>query len=189
MIGFTRATPRVSPSPAARTGPVPEWLGPQRALVLLALYAVVRLWLDGPAPLAVLAALNTFTADLGAAWLAALGTPMWRDGVLLTNGRGFAVEVHATCTALLPVLLLSLAIALHPSARVADKLSGILLGAMVVVLVNQARLVGVIWVGVHVPALFDSVHGVLAPVLLVALTSGYAAVWARVAASVRMAQQ
>jgi len=189
MIGFTLAAPRVTPSPGASSGPAAEWLGPQRALVLLALYAGVRLWLDGPSPHAVLAALNAFTADLGAAWLVALGTPMWREGMLLTNGRAFAVEVHASCTALLPVLLLSVAIALHPRARFADKLAGMLLGAMVVGLVNQCRLVGVIWMGVHVPAFFDMVHGVLAPMLLVVLTSGYAAIWARVAASVRLAHQ
>jgi len=104
-----------------------------------------------------------------------------RDGTLVLHAQGFATEVHQVCTALLPAVLLGAAIAMHPRARAGHKLAGVLLGAAVVVLVNQCRLVGVIWVGVQAPALFGLVHDGFAPIGLVALTTAYGWAWARAA--------
>ena len=54
-----------------------------------------------------------------------------------------------------------------------------LAGVACVVLVNQCRLVGVIWVGVHAPHWFDAAHGWVAPMVLVAATVASFLAWAR----------
>jgi exosortase/archaeosortase family protein len=162
------------PAPAAGTRAL-AW----RVSVLVALFALLHTLLERPALDAPLFALNVATAEAARAWLALVGVALGRDGTLLLHAQGFATDVHQVCTALLPAALLAVAIALHAHARVAHKFLGVLLGVAVVALVNQCRLVAVIWVGVQAPALFGLVHGWLAPAALVALTTAYGWAWAR----------
>lgn len=155
------------------------WLTLPRVGVLLAVYATLRLLMERLEPNAAVLALNVATAESALAWLAALGTPLAREGSLLLHGRGWVTEVHATCTALLPAALLCVAMAMHPRATVARRCIGMLCGVACVVLVNQCRLVGVIWVGVHAPHWFDAAHGWVAPMVLVAATVASFLAWAR----------
>lgn len=154
------------------------WLSGRRAAALLVAYLLLRRLLEQPAEALHLVALNALTADVALAWLAAAGLPLLREGPLVMHAGGFVTEVHQTCTALLPAAWLLAAIALHP-ARPAPKLAGMLLGLLLVTLLNQCRLVGVIWVGVQAPALFALVHDGLAPAALIALTLAYGLAWAR----------
>jgi exosortase/archaeosortase family protein len=147
--------------------------------VLLAIFAGLRWVLEWQAHDLHLVALNATTADVALAWLAAAGVSLVREGPLVMHAQGFVAEVHQTCTALLPAALLVAAIAMHRGARPGQKLAGMLLGVAFVAFVNQCRLVGVIWVGVHAPELFPAVHGWLAPAWLVALTAAYGLAWAR----------
>lgn len=153
-----------------------------RGAVLATLFCLLHTLLEQPALDALLFPLNTATADAATAWLALAGVALVRDGTLLLHAHGFATEVHQVCTALLPATLLAVGIAMHPRAGAGHKLLGILWGTAVVVLVNQCRLVGVIWVGVQAPSLFGLVHGWLAPAALLGLTLGYAWAWACVVA-------
>ncbi len=146
---------------------------------LVVLFALLHTLLERPALDAPLLALNAATADAAMAWLALAGVTLVREGTLVLHAQGFATEVHQVCTALLPTALLAAGIATHPHGSVGRKALGMLLGAAVVVLVNQCRLVGVIWVGVQAPALFGVVHGWLAPAALLALTTAYGWAWAR----------
>ena len=157
-----------------------RWLSGRHAAGLLLLYALLHRLLEQPAEALHLVALNAATADLALAWLAALGVQLVREGSLVMHAGGFVTEVHQTCTALLPAALLLAAIALHPDARPAQKLAGMLLGVLLVSVFNQCRLVGVIWVGVQAPALFALVHDGLAPAALVALTLACGLGWAQV---------
>lgn len=169
---------------AARAAGVAGASGPAwRVAVLVALFVLLHSLLEQPALDAPLFALNAATADAAIAWLALAGVNLWRDGTLLLHAHGFATEVHQVCTALLPAALLAVGITMHPRGSAGHKLFGILLGTLVVVLVNQCRLVGVVWVGVQAPALFGLVHGWLAPAALLGLTLGYAWAWARVVRS------
>lgn len=154
----------------------PAW----RVAVLVALFVLLHYLLEQPALDVPLFALNAATADAAIAWLALAGVSLWRDGTLLLHAQGFATEVHQVCTALLPAALLGVGIAMHPRGRASHKLLGVLLGTALVVLVNQCRLVGVIWVGVQAPWLFGWVHGWLAPAALLGLTLGYAWAWVHV---------
>ena len=155
-----------------------RWLSGRHAAALLGLYLLLRLLLEQPAEALHLVALNAATADVALAWLDGIGVHLVREGSLVIHAGGFVTEVHQSCTALLPAALLLAAIALHP-ARSAPRLAGMLLGLVLVTLLNQCRLVGVIWVGVQAPALFPLVHDGLAPAALVALTLGYGLAWAR----------
>jgi len=167
---------RAQPGGSGASAP---WLTGVGAGVLVAVYAALRLLLERSEPGAAVLAVNLATAGSALSWLAALGTPLARDGTLLLHAQGFVAEVHATCTALLPAALLCVAVALHPRASPARRFIGMLCGVVCVVLVNQFRLVGVIWVGVHAPPWFELAHGWAAPVALVTATAAFVVVWAR----------
>ncbi|KNZ34151.1 MAG: hypothetical protein AD742_01725 [Methylibium sp. NZG] len=158
-----------TPAPALS----PTW----RAVTLIVLGVLLHKLLEQPVLDAPLRMLNETTAAAAVAWLASAGLPLWRDGTLVQHAQGFVTEVHQVCTALLPALLLIAAIAMHPHGRAGHKVAGMLLGVVVVVLVNQVRLVGVIWVGAQAPGWFALVHGWLAPVVLVALTTAFGRAW------------
>jgi exosortase/archaeosortase family protein len=151
----------------------------RRAAVLAALFVALHAllqWraLDGP-----LFTLNTATADAAMAWLAAMGLTLTRDGTLVAHAGGFVTDVHQLCTLLLPAAVLAAGIAMHPHGRAGAKLAGALVGVAVVAVVNQCRLVGVIWVGVRAPDVLGLAHGWLAPAWLVALTLAYGWAWSR----------
>jgi exosortase/archaeosortase family protein len=152
-----------------------------RVATLVALCLLLHSLLEWPALDAPLFALNAATADGAIAWLALAGVALVRDGTLVLHAQGFATEVHQVCTALLPAALLAAVIAMYPRASAGHKLAGMLLGVAVVALVNQCRLVGVIWVGVQAPALFGLVHDWIAPIVLVALTTAYGGAWVQAA--------
>jgi len=149
------------------------------AAVLLCLYGGLQVLLEGPVPALQTTALSLATADVAVGLLSVLDLPLVRQGLLLLHADGFVTEVHATCTALVPAALLVAAIALHRGTRPGQKLAGMLGAVALVVLVNQVRLVGVIWVGVNVPVLFPLVHGWLAPIALIAFGAAYWLAWVR----------
>jgi exosortase/archaeosortase family protein len=169
-----RAPPAPAAGGSAGAGPL-AW----RVAVLVALFALLHTLLEHPALDAPLFALNVATAEAARTWLALVGVVLAREGTLLLHAQGFATEVHQVCTALLPGVLLAAGIAMHWHGRAGARLLGLLAGVAVVVLVNQCRLVAVVWVGVQAPALFGVVHGWLAPAALVALTTAYGWAWAR----------
>ena len=162
------------PRPSAPGG----WALERTTALLALLFVLLHMLLQWPALDAPLSALNVATADGAIAWLATAGVPLLRQGTLVMHAQGFVTEVHQSCTALLPAVLLAVGIGMHPRGRPIQKLVGLLLGMVIVVLVNQCRLAGVIWVGVHAPQWFALVHEWLAPAGLVGLTTAYGLAWA-----------
>ena len=155
-----------------RSSPFVAWV------VLVALFVVLHRVLEWQALDAPLLGLNVITADAALAWLAAADVPLLREGTLVMHAQGFVAEVHQTCTLLLPAALLAAAIAMHAHGTCRQKLWGMLLGTAVVALLNQARLVGVFWVGVKAPEWFDAVHSGWAPAALMGLIAAYGSAWA-----------
>lgn len=138
------------------------------------------LWLIQIHPLAggVFAPFTVLTAQWTAFMLAAIGLPVMREAATLVHAGGFACEIDVACTALIPAVLLAAPMAVlraTPRAR----LMGIILGTLLVVLVNQLRLVSLVWLGVHAPGYFDVAHNLLWPVLLILTGSGYGLIWLR----------
>lgn len=162
----------VEPSPHRET---------QRVLVSLGV-TLVGLWMivDHPLTGLVLLPLNVLTAQWTAAWLAAIGLPVVREITVLGHASGLAFEIHHTCTALLPLSLLAAAVMPRRVSRKV-RLLGFALGAMLIVVVNQIRLVSLVWLGVHVPGWFDAAHVWLWPVLLTGATAGYWLIWSKAA--------
>ena len=155
------------------------WMSGARFAALVLMFLALHALLEWPALDAPLFGLNAATADVAIAWLSLVSVSLVREGTMVLHAQGFVTEVHQVCTLLLPAALLTAGIAMHPHGRVGDKLAGMLLGVALVAVVNQCRLVGVIWVGVMAPDLFGAVHGWLAPAWLVALTTAYGWVWSR----------
>lgn len=135
---------------------------------LAALWLVLRL----PPAVALLEPLTTLTAVATAHMLAVLGLPVVRELNVLTHAGGFACEIDIACTALIPVALLTAAIL--PWRRPWPARLGLAAGGIVwLALVNQLRLVSLVFVGVYAPAWFDVLHQWLWPALLALAAAGY----------------
>ena len=121
---------------------------------------------------------TVLTAQLTAFMLAAIGLPVMRDAATLVHASGFACEIDVACTALIPATLLAAVMApLRATPRA--HLMGIIHGVLLVALVNQLRLVGLVWLGVHAPGYFDVTHNLLGPMLLLLTGAGYVFFWLR----------
>lgn len=129
-----------------------------------------------PAIGAVFTPLATLTAQLTAAMLAATGMPVARTAATLVHAGGFAGEIDLACTALIPAVLLA---AVMAALRL--RFMAVALGILLVIAVNQLRLVSLMWLGVHAPESLDLAHRLLWPVALVLLGMGYVSVWPRAA--------
>ena len=153
----------------------PAWWLAGSLVVVLA-----GLWVIQIHPLAggVFAPLTVLTAQLTAFILAAIGLPVMREAATLVHAGGFACEIDVACTALIPAALLAVSMALLRATPRAH-LMGIILGALLVVLVNQLRLVSLVWLGVQAPGYFDVAHNLLWPALLILTGSGYGLIWLR----------
>ncbi len=136
----------------------------------------VGLWLaQGDAAAgAVFAPINALTAQLTAAMLAAVGVPVVRTAATLVHAGGFAGEIDLACTALIPAMLL---VAVMAALRL--RFAAMVLGMLLVVAVNQLRLVSLVWLGVHAPEYLDLAHGLLWPTLLILMGVGYLSVCLR----------
>jgi exosortase/archaeosortase family protein len=125
---------------------------------------------------AALAPLGELTAQWAAAMLGAAGLPVVRQSQVLLHADGFACAITASCTALTPAALVVAAILSQPLSWRA-RLLGAVTGAALVVLVNQVRLVTLVWLGVRAPGLFEAAHWCLWPTLLALVTTAYGIAW------------
>lgn len=149
--------------------------------VFLALGAVLAaLWAIElhPGGAALFAPLNLLTAQLTATMLGFIGLPVAREAAVLTHASGFACSIHHACTVFTPAVLLAAAVLSSPAPWRA-RLAGVAGGTASLIVLNQLRLVSVVWIGVHAPALFDFVHFWLWHAILIAATAGYWLAWAK----------
>jgi exosortase H (IPTLxxWG-CTERM-specific) len=133
-----------------------------------------------PAAASLFAPLNLLTAHLTAVMLDLLGLPVVREAVVLTHAGGFACEIYDACTVFTPVVLLAAAILPYPASWRA-RLLGVLVGAAFLVVLNQLRLISLVWLGVYAPQFFDFVHFWLWHALLIVATAGYWLGWVKAA--------
>lgn len=129
-----------------------------------------------------LATLQWATALVAQAMLAWLGTPMSWHGDQLSHAGGFVAQLHADCTAWWPAcgMLIALAsVAAWVGVPARRTMAGAAAGLFAMVLVNQVRLVAVLWAGIHAPAFFHFAHEVLGPLLLVATGAAIVALTVR----------
>ena len=151
------------------------WLAGSLGVVLAGLWAIQ---IHAPAG-GVFAPFTVLTAQLTAFMLAAIGLPVMREAATLVHVGGFACEIDVACTALIPAALLAASMAVVRATPRAH-FTGIMIGALLMVLVNQLRLVSLVWLGVHAPGYFDVAHNLLWPVLLILTIGGYGFIWLRI---------
>lgn len=118
------------------------------------------------------------TTQFSAVILAAIGLPMLRESTLLTHAGGFSCEIDFACTAMIPILLLSAGIFSWRADRSRQWLA-VLVGSFLLIVVNQLRIVSLVWLGVHAPAWLDIAHLWFWPLALIVITVGYWYGWAR----------
>ena len=128
----------------------------------------------------VLMPLNLMTAQASAAMLSGMGFPMVQEQTLLTHAAGFSGDIDYACTALIPATLLAAAILPWPASW-QWRLMGVLVGTALVILLNQLRIVSLVFLGVRESAWFDVAHLWLWPVALMLVTVSYWYGWTRVA--------
>lgn len=150
----------------------PWWLAGSLGVVLAGLW-VMQIHLPAGG---LFAPFTVLTAQLTASMLAAIGLPVMREAATLAHAGGFACEIDVACTALIPATLLAASMAVVRATPRAH-FTGIMIGALLMVLVNQLRLVSLVWLGVHAPGYFDMVHNLLWPALLILTIGGYGFIW------------
>ena len=136
------------------------------ALLFVALaLAVITVMLELPGIQDALLPVALLTARWTQVWVAWLGMPVSRDGIELSHEGGFAFEIDAACTAIVPLVLLSAAIAAS-TLPLRRKTFGVACGAAGMILVNQVRLVSLLWCDAHAPRWLDPMHDWFWPALL-----------------------
>jgi exosortase/archaeosortase family protein len=121
---------------------------------------------------------TVLTAQLTAFMLATIGLPVMREAATLVHASGFACEIDVACTALIPAVLLAASMSMLRTTPRAH-LMGIIPGVLLMMLVNQLRLVSLVWLGVHAPGYFEVAHSLLWPALLILTGGGYGLIWLR----------
>lgn len=156
-----------------------------RPLPLLRLALAVGLVVTGwwavqifPPLAAMLLPISVLTAQATEVMLGTIGLPVVRELNLLSHSGGFAGEIDFTCTALVPAALLGAVVFAWPATWRA-RITGALAGVLLVILLNQLRLVSLISLGVLAPYGFNAAHTLLWPVLMLIVTTGYVFYWAR----------
>lgn len=97
-------------------------------------------------------------ADVSAALLCIFGTPARADGISVrSSSPAFGLTVAQGCDAIQPAILFLCAVLASPVAFKA-KWPGILVGVPLLLLLNQARIVTLFYVGAYRPKLFNIMH-------------------------------
>jgi len=103
-----------------------------------------------------------FTTGIAAASgvvLRAIGEPAIVAGTEIRSGT-FGVNIENGCNGVETALLLAAAVLAFPAGW-RQRLFGFLLGFAAIQVVNLIRVVSLVWIGRHRPALFDSSHTVI----------------------------
>ena len=120
-------------------------------------------------------------ADMTAALLELFGLTAVTQGKLIVLASGTTFDVSYRCSGFLPITCLAVCI-LASRARPAAKLAGIAIGVVVLLALNQVRILHLILIHTNHPAWFQIAHDVLwgsAPVLAVLAVFAGWRVWSR----------
>lgn len=120
--------------------------------------------------------LGTWTAWMGAWVLRLLGidaTP-WKNEIVSPS---LTFVVITECTAVLPVLLFLSAVVAYPTSW-RRKVVGILVGAPILLGINQVRLVSLFYIGMHFPRILEGAHLVVWQSLMIFFTVLLWLLWA-----------
>jgi exosortase H (IPTLxxWG-CTERM-specific) len=124
--------------------------------LLVVFYLIVA---SHPVNDAVIVPFTGWIARASAKVLNVLGERVHVTGTEILGG-GFGVNIENGCNGVETALLLAAAVLAFP-ARWGQRLLGFFLGFLAIQVVNLIRVVSLVWIGRHRPALFDSSHTVI----------------------------
>lgn len=110
------------------------------------------------------------------AFLSRIEPGIIREGVFLYHPGGFSYAIDYSCTGIIPIMYLSVAILFFPTDR-QHKRNGFLAAVPYVLLINEIRLVSLFIVGVVFPGLFPLIHEFVWELLMVVFVGGFWIVW------------
>ena len=125
-------------------------------LYLLVFYFVVA---SHPVNDHVIVPFTATVARVSGALLNALGEPVTVSGTEIRSAS-FSVNIENGCNGVETALLLAAAVLAFPAGW-RQRAIGFLLGFAAIEVVNLVRVISLVWIGHHRPALFDSSHTVL----------------------------
>ncbi len=118
-----------------------------------------------------------FAARLGAGILAFLGEGATAEGNTIRSPR-YGLTIGEACDALEPFGLYAAAVLASPVA-LSLRVLGLLGGAVILLTMNQLRIVSLYYVGIYSPLTFDTLHTeVWQPLIIVSGVAGWM-IWAR----------
>ena len=97
-----------------------------------------------------------WTAIISFLVLGMLGFDLQIHNTILSS-TDFTIKIIDECTAIGPILLLIGAIAGYPASTI-RKLVGISAGSLMLFVLNQIRIVNLVWIEMHYPGLLDFAH-------------------------------
>ena len=97
-----------------------------------------------------------WTAIISFLVLRMLGFDLQIHNTILSS-TDFTIKIIDECTAIGPILLLIGAIAGYPASTI-RKLVGISAGSLMLFVLNQIRIVHLVWIEMHYPGLLDFAH-------------------------------
>jgi exosortase H (IPTLxxWG-CTERM-specific) len=118
--------------------------------------------------------LSSLFARLAAPVLSAFGPASADENILVF--KSFPASVEEACDGVLPTLIFVAAVLAFPS-RPKQKVSGILLGIVVIFSINLVRLITLMLVGSYWPEVFERVHIYVWQALVIALSMGLWIFW------------
>ena len=130
-------------------------------LLRFVLFLVVFYFLVAARPVndRVIVPFTAWIASASASILTALGEQATVQGTVIHSGS-FSVNIENGCNGVETALLLAAAVLAFPAGW-RQRLTGFLLGFVGIQVLNLIRVVSLVWIGRHRPALFDSSHTVI----------------------------
>jgi exosortase H (IPTLxxWG-CTERM-specific) len=125
-------------------------------LLLIVFYLIVA---SRPVNDAVIVPFTAGIASVSGRILAGIGEPIRVTGTVIHSGT-FSVNIENGCNGVETALLLAAAVLAFPAGW-RQRLIGFLLGFVAIQVLNLIRVVSLVWIGTHRPALFDSSHTVI----------------------------
>ncbi len=151
------------------------------ALALGAVWLVLlllRLHPVGEQVLNALYPLDLATARVTAGLLRGLGVDAIREGAVLSHPSGFGYLIYGWCLGLHIAAFLAAGLLALPG-RLGDKMAAAIAGTLLVLVLNQARLVSLFLVGIRAPAAYDIIHRGVWPGLMITAVLGVWLGWMR----------
>ena len=148
-----------------------------RFLIVAACLATVSdLFLDSVTMAPVVDGWNLINASVANSVSNLIGVNSVRHGTTIIS-KGFAMEVASGCNALASYVLLAATLIAYPS-QWSFKAVGCLVGALLIMVINFARLISLNLAGDRDPALFYELHEYVWPVILIVSSIMFLIAWA-----------